>query len=87
LLIERPDAVIGKALDNLQRWTARSDAAEVPAVYQEWRKLLLTGNPEAIAAILVSDDGDAVRLRQSTPFAGVLGAREIWKIKRCHEAA
>jgi hypothetical protein len=79
--------VIDKALDNLQRWTAQSDAAEVPAVYQEWRKLLTNRDPQEIAEILLSDEENAVRLRQSTPFAGVLGAREIWKIKRCHETA
>ncbi len=87
LLIEQPGAVIGKALDNLHRWTAAADAAEIPAVYREWKELLLARNPDEIVAILVSEDEDAVRLRQSSPFAGVLDAREVWKIKRRHEAA
>lgn len=86
LLAERPIAVIGKALENLQQWTSGVEPAEVPSVYLEWKELLRKHHPHEIAALLVADDEDAARLRQSTPFAGVLDAREVWNIKRSHEA-
>lgn len=87
LLAEQPEAVIGKALANLGRWTAGVDSADIPAAYSEWRSLLLENSPAEIAALLVSEHENAARLRQSSPFAGVLDAREVWKIKRSHEAA
>lgn len=63
MLAERPDVVIGKALDNLRRWTTGVDVAEVPTVYLEWSNLLAEKTPNAMAAILVCEDEDAVRLR------------------------
>jgi hypothetical protein len=87
LLAERPDVVIGKALGNLARWMEGLPVAEVPTVYLEWKEMLSVKNPNEIAMILISEDEDAVRLRQSSPFAGVLDAREVWRIKRTHEAA
>ena len=87
LLAEQPEAVICKALDNLCRWAADVDPCEIPAAYSEWRNLLSGPPPDEIAALLVSEHEDAVRLRQSTPFAGVLSAHEVWKIKRSHETA
>jgi len=79
--------VIAKALDNLRRWTAGSNVEQMPAVYLEWRNLLVEKTPAEITEILISETEDSVRLRQSSPFAGVLNAREVWKIKRSHEAA
>jgi len=86
-LMHDSNAVIGKALENLDRWAANREAAGVPAVYQEWRNLLVGKSANEIAQILLSQDENAVRLRQSSPFAGVLDAREVWRIKKDHEAA
>ncbi len=83
-LVAQPEMVIPKALDNLRRWT---DGACLSGAYAEWHAILVGKKPEEIAALLVSEDEDAVRLRQSSPFAGVLDAREVWKIKRSHETA
>lgn len=83
---EAPASVVGKAMDNLRRWEQASQG-ELPLAYQEWLEILTHQSPSAIAAFIVSDHPDAVRLRQSSPFAGVLAPREVWAIKRSHEAA
>jgi hypothetical protein len=87
-MMERdPDAVIGKAVSNLDAWLASRDGAATGAVFREWLELLNRLTPSEIAAFLVSEDERATRMRQSSPFAGVLSPREVWAIKRNHEAA
>lgn len=81
-----PEAVLGKAMDNLRRWQQGSEGI-LSVSHQEWLEILTQRTPSEIAAFIVSDHPDAVRLRQSSPFAGVLGPREVWAIKRGHEAA
>lgn len=87
LLIAEPERVIGKALSNLDSWISHRDASAPGSAYQEWLGLLQAHTPEEIAARIVSTDQDAVRLRQSSPFAGILSPREIWSIKRKDAAA
>jgi hypothetical protein len=66
---------------NLDRWSRQNhDATALLRCYAEWRQLL--SRPlEEIAAILSSDTCEAQRLRQNSPFAGVLSPREVWEIK------
>jgi len=86
LMKRDPEAVIGKALRNLHAWMARQQGT-APAVFQEWLDLLNRMSPLEIAVFIVSESEEAVRMRQSSPFAGVLSPREVWDIKRSHEAA
>lgn len=86
LIAENPDAVIAKAKDNLLRWSQASESG-LPPAYAEWLAILNQCTPSEIAALIVSTDENASRLRQSSPFAGVLPPREVWAIKRNHEAA
>lgn len=87
-MLERdPDAVLGKAMRNLRTWMEGRRDGEDVAVFSEWMDLLQETPPDAIAAFLVSESERAVRMRQSSPFAGVLTPREVWAIKRSHEAA
>jgi hypothetical protein len=44
-----------------------------------WRRLV-DGAPEELRAALTSEDEEAIALRQTTPFAGVIDARERWRI-------
>lgn len=63
------------ARENCERWYL---AHASPAV-AEWRAIL--GKEwEAIRRILLDDSEEARRLRQSSPFAGVLTPRERWAI-------
>ena len=70
------------AQDNLARWSKQN--ANAPALlrcYQEWRELL--NHPlEEICGVLTSESDEAQRLRQNSPFAGILSAREVWELKR-----
>lgn len=87
-MLERdPDAVLGKAMRNLRAWMEGRQEGEAVAVFSEWMDLLAGTPPAEIAAFLVSESERAVRMRQSSPFAGVLTPREVWAIKRSHEAA
>ena len=62
--------VVEQAKQNLKRWADRADGTP-PAYIREWQQVL-DGTPNDIACFLVSNSEDAVRLRQSSPFAGVL---------------
>lgn len=66
---------------NLERWSQRA-ADEAPKFIKEWQDIL--GEPwPRVAAFITSCSEKAMRLRQSSPFAGVLDPRER---KRIHEA-
>lgn len=70
------------AFENLNRWSRQNAAA--PALlrcYAEWRELL--AQPvEQVCARLCEESDTGQRLRQNSPFAGVLSAAEVWDIKR-----
>jgi hypothetical protein len=72
---------------NLTRWS-RQNASVAPLLrcYAEWEGILLRPVDE-ICDLLCSDSDDAQRLRQNSPFVGVLSPAEVWEIKsRFHHA-
>ena len=75
-------ALLYVACENLERWIQRnSDASALVRCYREW--LAILERPlDAICEILTSDTEEGRRLRQNSPFAGVLPPAEIWSIKR-----
>jgi hypothetical protein len=87
LLTRDPQRVIGKALHNLNSWIQLHRNTALEAVYQEWLGILETRPPAEIAALLIAGDEGAIRLRQSSPFVGILSPQEIWSIKRSHATA
>ena len=70
------------AHDNLARWSRQNaDAPALLRCYAEWRGLL--NRPmEEICSVLTSDSEESRRLRQNSPFAGALSAREVWDVKQ-----
>jgi hypothetical protein len=74
------------ARENLRRWMARDDG-KVRPVFLEWRCILVRLTSGEIADFLQSDTPMARRLRQSSPFAGVLSEAERRAIRRRHEKA
>ena len=79
--------VLGKAMANLSAWLERHQDSALEPVFKEWQDLLTDLSPSEIFAFIISEDERAVRMRQSSPFAGVLSPQEVWAIKRSHEAA
>jgi len=71
-------AVLERARKRLKTWLERTP--DRPFV-REWNKVL-AGDAEKIAAFLVDRSELAEELRQSSPFAGTLDARERWRIWR-----
>src|SRR6201987_4034685 len=54
---------------------------------QEWLDLLESSSVEQVLELLVDDSENARRLRQSTPFAGILTQEERRRILEKHESA
>jgi hypothetical protein len=72
-LRREPETIIKIARENLARWKASGvfDKGEVLSL-SEWEKILNESNVEELIAIITEDSDEGQRLRQSTPFAGVL---------------
>jgi hypothetical protein len=66
---------------NLERWSRKNhDAPGLLRCYREWEQLLTRPSTD-IAAILTAAGDDGQRLRQNSPFVGVLSPQEVWEIK------
>lgn len=74
-LLEIPRANLRKLEELLSR-----EARRPPGWLLEWKRILEEMAPDELAAFLVSPDEKATRLRQSSPFSGILTPRERWKI-------
>lgn len=64
-----PEAVIQRARANLTRW---QESMGSQPYYEEWQALLERLTPEEIAQVITRDDEVGRRLRQATPFVGVV---------------
>ena len=72
---------------NLERWSRlNSNAPSLLRCYGEWEKLLQRSISE-ICAVLTADTGEGQRIRQNSPFAGVIAPDEVWEIKSRHRHA
>jgi hypothetical protein len=69
------------ARNNLNRWSRlNADAPHLLRCYAEWLGIL--DQPvEDICDLLCAETGEGQRLRQNSPFAGVLPPGEVWEIK------
>jgi len=73
--------LIALARDNLDRWSRRNtQAPSLLRCYAEWRDILVRP-VEEICEALCAETGEGQRLRQNSPFAGVLPPAEVWEIK------
>ena len=72
--ITRDAAMLQIAKDNLERW-AKKAGRHPPKYLQEWQTILERPWPE-IAHFICSMSDDAIRLRSSSPFAGILSDEE-----------
>ena len=71
-----------EAIINLQRYLKQSfsDSRKPISPLVEWQELLENQSLEEILDFMVSDSERAKRLRQSSPFAGILTPQERWRI-------
>ena len=66
---------------NLARWSRQNaSVSSLLRCYAEWEGILSRPVDE-ICDLLCSASDDAQRLRQNSPFAGVLSPAEVWEIK------
>jgi hypothetical protein len=75
-------SLLEAARGNLERWKQRN--AESPGLlrnYREWEGILKRPLDEIIA-ILCADTEEGQRLRQNSPFTGVLAKEEVLGIKK-----
>jgi predicted unusual protein kinase regulating ubiquinone biosynthesis (AarF/ABC1/UbiB family) len=75
------------ARNNLARWSRQNASSKsLLRCYAEWQDIL-SRPVEEICARLVAETEEGQRLRQNSPFAGVLSAAEVWEIKARHRHA
>lgn len=79
--IERDPALLDIARNNIERWSAQRNSAWL----DEWREILKQPWP-SIAALIAEPSENAARLRQSSPFAGILSNQERWRIYEAFRA-
>ncbi len=80
--LEKDPALLGVARANVKRWLEVHPAAALV----EWEQLLDRAPLSRVLALLRSPDEDAARLRQSSPFAGVLTPGERLAILRQYDS-
>jgi hypothetical protein len=79
-LRRRPE-VLDFARANLLRWSQQKNSApSLLRCYAEWQQIL-SRPVEEICTLLCSESDNAQRLRQNSPFAGVLTPTEVWEVK------
>lgn len=76
--IANDPGLLSKPRQNLERWSVRW-GSDLPLWAVEWRRILDRPWPD-IAALISEPSESAARLRQSSPFAGVLTAEERRRI-------
>src|ERR1017187_8640628 len=81
--LEAQPQLFEMARANLQRWLKASPAAAL----REWQRLLDTLPLANLLALLRSPDEHAARLRQSSPFAGLLTPAERQAILNRYESS
>lgn len=81
--IRRNPALLAIPKNNIKRWLSQGHGDTNSALY-EWQKILRKPL-DKILAILTTDDEEGCRLRQSSPFTGVLTPKERTKIFQKYE--
>jgi antitoxin component of MazEF toxin-antitoxin module len=72
-----PRQIRAQILANLHRWR---DGGVWGSAYEEWRGIASSKNDGQLYAAMLGRDEEAVRLRQSAPFVGLLPKEEVRKI-------
>ena len=74
-------ALMDVARANLARWSRlNADSPALLRCYGEWQEILARPLSD-VCALLCAETEEGQRLRQNSPFAGVLPAAEVWAVK------
>jgi len=74
-------ALLDVARANLSRWSRQnSGSPSLLRCYAEWQGILARPVDE-ICDLLCAETDDARRMRQNSPFAGILSPAQVWEIK------
>jgi len=73
-LAEDPQRAMDVASSNLRRWLEASPDAS--SALAEWETILREWTPSQIIELITRDDEEGRRMRQSSPFVGLLSERE-----------
>lgn len=76
-----PREIRAQILANLRRWKLQGVWV---SAYDEWQRIARGGDDGALFAAMLGRDENAVRLRQSMPYVGLLPRSEV---ARLHEEA
>ena len=77
--ISQNPVLLEKARENLADMRSRYEPDDVPLYIEEWERIL-TLPWERVAAFLIAVTEDAIRLRSSSPFTGILTEEERLRI-------
>jgi len=83
--LQADPSLLGRARNTLERWLAQRPGA-MPPVLREWQEILSSWPLERILQLLVSADENTRRLRQSSPFCGILSPEERLAIFKEYES-
>ena len=72
-----PREIRAQILANLHRWEGQGMWV---SAYDEWRRIAQSDDDGALFAAMLGRDEDAVRLRQSMPYVGLLPQAEVTKL-------
>ncbi|MGH9841424.1 MAG: hypothetical protein ACREEM_21945 [Blastocatellia bacterium] len=81
-LLADPEAVLDRARKNIERWMPAHEGTFSAHALTEWLTLLNTKSVSELIAIITQDSDEGQRLRQSTPFTGILSEverEELWR--------
>ena len=79
--LRRHPELVEFARVNLLRWSRQNQSSSsLLRCYAEWQQILSRPTHE-ICGLLCAETDDAQRLRQNSPFAGVLTPAEVWEVK------
>lgn len=85
--IRRDPSLLTQVQSRLERWLTESqDSPRTRQALEEWQGVLRENPLEVILAMLASSDEEACRMRQSTPFVGILSKEERTEVFRKYEA-
>jgi hypothetical protein len=86
--IRRQPELVDLVRNRLERTLSESRLSESSKdALREWQTILSTHSLNEVLEILTEDSDEGQRLRQSSPFSGILSQRERFEIFRRYESA